>query len=64
METNIVITGFASQVRTGFYAQGKRIKVHSVHDALAAISTTIELVGKQSLLYKAPNEYTPTSALY
>ena len=57
LQQQIIITGFAARVRTGFYGHGHQIKVQSVTDALAAISKTIELVGQQSPIYKAHNVY-------
>lgn len=53
----IIATAFASRVRTGVYRQGKELKVHGVTDALMAISTTCELVGKQSPLLKEEATY-------
>ena len=49
--------GFAARVRTGYYGYGDQVKVHSVTDALAAISTTFELAGQPSPLYKDHNVY-------
>ena len=57
LEQSIIITGFASRVRTGFYGRGNQVKVQSVSEALAAISKTIELAGEQSPLYKSHNIY-------
>lgn len=54
---SIIATGFAARVRTGIYGRGKEVKVHSVTDALTAISTTCELVGKQSPFLKAEATY-------
>ena len=58
LETNIIVTGFfAARVWTSYYGQGNEIKVHSVTDALVAISETFELAGKSSPLYKAHQVY-------
>ena len=53
----IIITAFAARVRKGSYGRGNTIKVPSVANALAAISTTIELAGFNSPLYKAEGAY-------
>ena len=49
--------GFAARVRTGYYGYRDQVKVHSVTDALLAISTTFELAGQPSPLYKDHNMY-------
>ena len=56
-EVDIIITGFASRVRTGYYGRGDQVKVSSVTEALAAISTSLELGSKQTPLYRAHNVY-------
>jgi len=53
----IILAGFAARVRTGTYGHGNQVKVQTVTEALAAISKTIELVGEQSPVYQAPNQY-------
>jgi hypothetical protein len=58
IEQGIIITAFAARVRSGFYGHGNEIKVSLVSDALAAISKTIELVGKQSPVYRYEETYT------
>ena len=42
----VVVAAFASRVRSGYYGHGVPIKVSSVTTALAAISATLQLVGK------------------
>ena len=54
---NIIVTAFAARVRTGFYGLGNQVKVQSVTTALASISKTCELAGKQSPIYRAPDTY-------
>ena len=56
-EKIIIITAYAARVRTGCYGRGNVVKVQSVTDALAAISTTIELAGESSPIYKADKKY-------
>ena len=57
LERDLVTGAFAAWVQTGKYGNGDQIKVSGVSDALAAISKTIELAGKPSLLYRAENKY-------
>ena len=60
----IIITAFAARVRTGYYGQGSTVRVPSVTQALAAISTTIKLAGELSPLYKSEKTYkTPVAQL-
>jgi hypothetical protein len=54
---NIVVTAFASRVRTGFYGLGNQVKVQTVTTALTSISKTSELAGQQSPIYRSPNTY-------
>ena len=56
-EKIILITGFAARVRTGYYGRGRTVRVQSVTQALAAISTTIELAGESSPIYKTEKAY-------
>ena len=56
-EKIILITGFAARVRTGHYGRGRTVRVQSVTKALAAISTTIELAGESSPIYKTEKTY-------
>ena len=56
-EKIILITGFAARVRTGYYGKGRTVRVQSVTKALAAISTTIELAGESSPIYKTEKNY-------
>jgi hypothetical protein len=53
LECNIIVTAFAARVRTGYYGQGKGIKVGSVTEALGAISTSCQLAGQPSPVHKA-----------
>ena len=57
LESNIIIGAFAARVRTGFYGYGDQVKVQSVTKALAAISSTIELAGQPSPIYRADKKY-------
>ncbi len=54
---NIVVTAFAARVRTGFYGRGNQVTVQTVTTALASISKTCKLAGKQSPIYRAENTY-------
>ena len=58
LERDIIITAFASRVRTGAYGRGTQIRVSGVTDALASVSKTIELAGEQSPIYRADQRYT------
>ena len=60
LERELLIQGFAARVRTGVFGRGTKVKVSTVTSALAAISTTIELAGKQSPLYKDKEKQTYT----
>ena len=53
----IIITTFATRVRTGYYSRGHTVRVPSITKALAAISKTIKLAGEQSPLYKTEKTY-------
>ena len=57
IERAILLTGYAARVRTGAFGRGNQVKIQSVTDALSSISTTAQLVGKQSPVHKAPGEY-------
>ena len=54
----IIITRYATRVRSGAYGLGHEVKVQSISNALAAISKTIELAGEQSPVYQAHKVYT------
>ena len=56
-EKIIIITAFAARVRTGCYGKGNTVRVPTVSKALAAISTTIEMGGQPSPIYKAEKTY-------
>ena len=56
-EQCIIITAFATRVRTGSYGKGSVVRVPTVTKALAAISKTIELAGEQSPIYKSEKVY-------
>ena len=56
-EQGVLLTGFAARVRTGAYGYGDQVRVQTVTQALAAISTTCQLVGKQSPVYESEGEY-------
>jgi len=56
-ERSIIITAFAARVRTGAYGLGNQVRVQTVTDALAAISKTCQLVGKQSPVYETEGQY-------
>ena len=63
-EQIIIITAFAARVRSGHYGKGRIVKAQSVSQALAAISKTIELVGKRSPIYQTEKTYkTPVARL-
>ena len=63
-EQIIIITAFAARVRSGHYGKGRIVKAQSVSQALAAISKTIELVGKRSPIYQTEKTYkTPVTRL-
>ena len=57
LEATIIVSAFAARVRTGFYGRGNEVKVPSVCDAIAAISTSIKLVGKQ-VPFKEAEDFT------
>lgn len=56
-EKAILLTAFAARVRTGAFGRGNQVKVSSVSDALAAITTSAKLVGKQSPVFETEGEY-------
>ena len=56
-EQGVLLIGFAAQVRTGAYGHGDQVRIQMVTQALVAISTTCQLVGKQSPVYKSEGEY-------
>ena len=56
-EKIIIITAFAARVRTGHYGKGTTVRASSVAQALAAISKTFELAGKQSPVYQTEKVY-------
>ena len=57
LERVVILTAFAQRVRTGFYGRGNQVTVQTVAKSLAAISTTVELAGEISPVYKAPETY-------
>jgi hypothetical protein len=57
LECSIVTTAFAARVRTGYFGNGKTIKVGSVTEALGAISTSCQLAGQPSPVHKAHETY-------
>jgi hypothetical protein len=57
-EKDIILAAFAARVRSGTYGRGTQIKVSGVQDALASITKTIQLAGKESPLYRADGTYT------
>eukprot|EP00957_Ditylum_brightwellii_P032119 2435740-Ditylum_brightwellii.AAC.1 len=57
LECGIILFAFATRVRTGFYGRGNQVKVPSVAEALTAISKTIQLAFKQSLVYRDDKKY-------
>lgn len=57
VDRSIILTAFAARVRTGAYGRGHQVKVSSVQDAIAAITTTAKLVGQQSPAYEMEGEY-------
>ena len=52
LERDSIICAYSAQVRIGLYGRGATVKVQTVTDALSAISQTIQLAGKRSLLYR------------
>ena len=57
IEANIILTAFAVRVRSGYYGRGSKLKVQGVGKALAAISSTIEMAGQPSPVYRAHQVY-------
>jgi hypothetical protein len=57
LECSIIATVFAARARTGYFGNGKTIKVGSVTEALGAISTSCQLAGQPSPVYKAHEIY-------
>ena len=57
LECSIVITAFAARVRTGYFGNGKAIKVGSVTEAIGAISTSCQLAGQPSPVHKTHETY-------
>jgi hypothetical protein len=53
----VLITAFAARVRTGAYGRGDQVGVQTVTKALAAISKTCQLVGKQSPVTQTEGKY-------
>ena len=53
----VIITGYASRVRSGAFGLGDEVKVQTVANALASISKTIELAGEHSPVYTSPDTY-------
>ena len=53
----MLFTAFAARVRTGAYGQGDQVGVQTVTKALAAISKTCQLVGKQSPVTQTEGKY-------
>jgi hypothetical protein len=53
-----IICAFGANVRTGAYGRGAQVKVQTVTDALSAISTTIQLAGQRSPVYREDQKYT------
>ena len=56
-ERAVLITAFAARVRTGAYGRGDQVGVQTVTKALAAISKTCQLVGKQSPVTQTEGKY-------
>ena len=56
LDSTILVTAFDARVRQGYYGRGDIIKVPSVTDAIAAISTSLQLVG-QPVPFKKNEDY-------
>ena len=54
---DMVLAAFAARVRQGYYGRGDQIKVHSVTDAMVAITKTIKLAGYKCPVYRDDNKY-------
>ena len=63
LERDIVLSGFAARIRSGYYGRGAQVKVSSVQDGLSAITKTLELAAQQSPIHKSgTDKYTTTFA--
>ena len=57
LQQTLLLMSFAARARTGAFGRKHQVRVQSVTDALAAITQTFKLAGKQSPVIETTGEY-------